>query len=72
MKYRFCFHEKWSKVEKTTFFDIQIDLQLRFDIKNVLTITKNKAQYTRLGWVNLRKEDFEGLQMTQTTYGIDR
>jgi hypothetical protein len=30
--------QKWPKVEKTTFFEIKIDLQLRFDIKNVLTI----------------------------------
>jgi hypothetical protein len=26
--------QKWQKVETTTFFEIKIDFQLRFDIKN--------------------------------------
>jgi hypothetical protein len=29
-------------------------------------------ELSELGWVNLRKEDFEGFQITQTTYCIDR
>jgi hypothetical protein len=36
--------QKWKK---TTFFEIKIDLQLRFDVKNVLTIKRNAAYKTR-------------------------
>jgi hypothetical protein len=39
--------QKWRKVEKkTTFFEIKIDLQLRFIFKNGLTILRNGAYYT--------------------------
>jgi hypothetical protein len=36
-----------AKSREKKFFEIKIDLQLRFDIKNVLTITKNDAYATR-------------------------
>jgi hypothetical protein len=38
--------KNWQKVEETAFSEIKIDLKLRFDIKNVLTIKRNDAHYT--------------------------
>jgi hypothetical protein len=39
--------QKWPKVNKNIFFKIKIDLQLRFDMKNVLTIKINAAFNTQ-------------------------
>ena len=55
------------------FFDL-FSLVFKLKVmKNLTSINKFLMRIvSNIGWVNLRNEDFQGLQMTQTTHGIER